>query len=542
MKHLFTIIYIAIVTFSLAADKPNIVFILADDMGIGDTNCYGDEKCRINTPNIDALAAEGVRFTDFHVNASICGPTRRGLMTGRYPWRFGATVNNGPWGFCGPRPNTEKYTLGKVLKKAGYNTGYVGKWHLGTTMVTKDGKKQGLTNVDYTKPLVYGPMQFGFDYSFILPGSLDMYPYAFIKDNDWQGDVSALKGWSAFNRVGPAEISFESNKVVETFYRESELFIKKQNSDTPFFLFLALTSPHTPVCPGEEWNGKSELGPYGDFVMEVDHSIARVKQALKEKGLYENTLIIFSSDHGPAPYAGNILKATPNQISLLEQQGHYPAGIYRGYKFSIYEGGLRVPFIASWPGKTPKGQICNQLIGFNDLFATFAELTNIKLQEDEAPDSISFAKLFTKPSSNGDRKDLIMQSVTSFAIRDGEWKLCLCPGSGIPANSENGKGNDPAPNAAWKKALEEFKGKPNQTDLLKAPFVQLFNLAKDPEEKNNLAFKNPRQVEKMINLFKKQIADGRSTPGPKLKNDKKIEMIPLKDRRLPEFVRNLFTH
>ena len=163
-------------------------------------------------------------------------------MTGRYSWRFGGPVNNGPWGFCGPRPGTESSTLGHVLKRAGYHTGYIGKWHLGTTMVTLDGKTQGLTNVDFTQPLSYGPVQFGFDHSFILPGSLDMYPYAYLRNHEWQGEITAQKGWSAFNRVGPAEKNFADHEVLETFYTEAETYLLHQTPGQPFFLFLAPVS------------------------------------------------------------------------------------------------------------------------------------------------------------------------------------------------------------------------------------------------------------------------------------------------------------
>ena len=522
-------------------EKPNIVFILADDLGIGDVGCYGGERCLIDTPNIDALAAGGLRFTDAHVNASVCGPTRRAIMTGRYNWRFGATVNHGPWGFCGPRPNTEKSTLGKLLKRSGYRTGYVGKWHLGTTMVTLDGKKQGLTNVDFTKPLKHGPVQFGFDESFILPGSLDMYPYAFARNNVWQGEITAQKGWSAFNRVGPAEKDFEDHKVLETFYTETESFIAKQKKDNPFFLFLALTAPHTPTSPGVDWRGKSKLGIYGDFVMEVDHSIERVIKALKKKGLEQNTLILFSSDHGPAPYAGNILKATPAQIQQLEAKGHYPSGPHRGYKFSVYEGGLRVPLIARWPGVIAEGETCDALIGLNDFMATFAKLTDTKLENHEAPDSISFAKLLRKPKARGTRQNLVMKSVVSFAMRDGNWKLCLCPGAGTPSGQVNSKGNDPSPDDAWQKALDQFEGMPKETDLLNAPFVQLFNLANDLHEDKNLATQHPDRVLQMVAQLKEQIGNGRSTPGPKLNNDKKVRIVNTKDKRLPAFVRERLT-
>ena len=521
-----------------AAPKPNIVFILADDLGIGDVNCYGGDRCLIDTPNIDALAASGLRFTDAHVNASICGPTRRALMTGRYNWRFGGYVKGGPWGFVGPRPNTENFTLGKLLKRAGYHTGYVGKWHLGTIMATTDGKNQGPENVDYSQPLLYGPKQFGFDESFILPGSLDMYPYAYARNHVWQGEVTAQKGWSAFNRVGPAAEDFEDHKVLETFYREAESYLDQKSANDPFFLFLSLTAPHTPTSPGEKWQGKSELGVYGDFVMEVDHAVERVVNALKAKGLDENTLILFASDHGPAPYSGNILKATPGQIKRLEEVGHYPSGPYRGYKFSFYEGGLRVPFIAHWPGVIPKGTTCDSLVGLCDLMATFADLTDQELGGNEAPDSISFAPLLRDPNGPATRTNLVMESTMHFAIREGDWKLCLSPASGITALSENGVGNDPLPEEAWRKALKQFGRKPTDADLLKAPFAQLYNLAIDPGETNDLADAHPDRVVQLVALLQEQVKNGRSTPGPKLENDKQVHIVNLNDRRLPSILKD----
>lgn len=537
LRLLFAVIILSTFQALAFAEKPNIVFILADDLGIGDVRCYGGDRCLIDTPNIDALAAGGLRFTDAHPNASVCGPTRRALMTGRYPWRFGRSVNSGPWGFVGRKPNTEKSTLGKLLKRAGYRTGYVGKWHLGTTMATLDGQTQGPTNVDFSKPLKYGPVQFGFDESFILPGSLDMFPYAFARNNVWQGEVSAQKGWSAFNRVGPAEKDFKDHEVLETFYTQAESFIEKQKKDRPFFLFLALTAPHTPTSPGVSWQGKSKLGVYGDFVMEVDHSIERVNKALKAKGLDKNTLVMFSSDHGPAPYAGNILKATPAQIKQLEAKGHYPSGPHRGYKFSVYEGGLRVPLIASWPGVIAKGETCDALIGLNDFLATFAELTGAKLGDDEGPDSISFAPLLRKPNANAMRRNLVMQSVTSFVVRDGRWKLCVCPGSGTNSKSPNAVGNDPMPEVAWRKALDQFDAKLNEADLYSAPFVQLYDLTIDPHEDHNLAADDPQRVEQMVALLRKQIENGRSTPGPRLNNDANVRIVNIKDNRLPAFVR-----
>ena len=517
---------------SAADDRPNVVFILADDLGIGDVKCYGKQRCQIDTPNIDALAAGGLRFTDAHVNASVCRPSRRSLMTGRYSWRFAGYGRGGPWGYCGLSFPPETFTLGDLFQRSGYRTNYVGKWHLGTVMTTVDGKVQKENNVDYTQPLQIGPPQFGFDESFILPGSLDMYPYAFIRNNVWQGEITARKGWSAFNRVGPAEKDFEDHRVLETFYRLAETTIADQPDDRPFFLFLALTAPHTPISPGKSWLGKSKLGVYGDLVMEVDHSVERVVRALKQKGCYDNTLILFSSDHGPGPYAGNILKATLGQIRLLEKQGHYAVGPHRGYKFSVYEGGLRVPLVAHWPRVIPAGSESASLIGLNDLMATFAEILNETLDPAAVTDSISFANLLRDPAAKPRRTNLIMQSVGPFVVRDGKWKLCICPGSG----TAGGLGNEPTAEHAWRSALQRFGRVPRQSDLSAAPFVQLFDMERDLHEDHNLAAEHPEKVAELVALLQSQIDNGRSTPGPSQKNGQDDISI---HQRVPGFVRKL---
>ncbi len=512
-----------------AESRPNIIFILADDLGIGDVACYGGERCLIKTPNIDALASGGLRFTDAHVVFSVCVPSRVAMMTGRYPWRYGPPQPGGAWGFLGQRFPVGTFTLGHMLQRAGYRTGYVGKWHLGTEMATLDGKVQNEKNVDFTQPLKVGPPQHGFGHSFILPGSLDMFPYAFARNNVWQGEVSAQKGWSAFNRVGPASKDFEDHRVLETFYSEAESFLTSQEKEKPFFLYLALTAPHTPISPSEKFQGKSELGLYGDFVTEVDHAVERVVAALKQNGQYENTLVLFSSDHGPGSYAGNIRKATPGQIHLLEERGHFPSGPHRGYKFSAYEGGLHVPLIAHWPNAVKAGSENHSIVGLNDLMATFADLAGTELTDQQAPDSISFANLLRDSAGSGTRQNLILQSVTAFVVRDGGWKLCLCPGSGTNDNY----GNEPRADDAWRSAVKEFGRKPNRDELTAAPFVQLFHLPDDPHEDYNLAAGHPEQVQKMIALLQQQIAAGRSTPGPQLQNG--VPRVSL-HQRLPGFV------
>ena len=295
-------------------------------------------------------------------------------------------------------------------------------------------------------------------------------------------------------------------------------------------MFLALTGPHTPTSPGKSFQGRSKLGVYGDFVMEVDQSVERGGSALKKKGVYENTLILFSSDHGAAPYAGNILQATPGQIRLLEKQGHYSSGPHRGYKFSVYEGGLRVPLIAHWPAVISAGGQCDALIGLCDLMATFAELSQADVSEKHGPDSVSFAALLRDPAAKALRKNLVMQAVGPFVVRDGQWKLCLCPGSGAIGRY----GNTPISSDAFREAIKTFGKNPEWTDLAKPPFVQLFDLSHDLHEDHNLAAEHPQRVADMVALLRKQVRDGRSTPGPPLKNDRDEVNI---NQRLPEFVR-----
>ena len=298
-------------------------------------------------------------------------------------------------------------------------------------MATKDGKVQGETNVDYSQPIQVGAPEFGFDYSFILPGSLDMYPYAYARNNVWQGEVTAKKGWSAFNRVGDSEKDFEDHEALETFTRRQRPTSVNKRKTILSSSFWPSLLPTRPTSPGVNWRGRSELGVYGDFVMEVDHSVERVVNALKQAGLYENTLILFSSDHGPASYAGNILAATYNQIKDYEDRGHHSNGPHRGYKFSVYEGGLHVPLIAHWPDGIQAGTESDALVGLCDLMATFSELIGHKLGEKEGPDSVSFAKVLRNHNAGTQRQHLIMQSANeAFVVRDGYWKLCLAPGSG----------------------------------------------------------------------------------------------------------------
>ena len=500
------IIFLSLIFSSQADKKPNVVFILADDMGVGDA--LGSSQ--VQMPHLDSLRENGMTFTDAHVVASVCVPSRLSIMTGRYHWRYKGAQGSGPWGYLAPQVNNETFTLGKLFKKANYQTAYIGKWHLGTVMTTKDGKRQGPKNTNYTKPIKFGPPQLGFDFSYILPGSLDMFPYAFIENNEWVGPVTAQKGWSAFNRVGPASEDFVDTETLDNISSKSEEFIAKQSTDIPFFLMVGYTGPHTPICPSPAFEGKSKLGLYGDFLMEIDHSVGRIVAALKKKGLYENTLLIFSSDHGQGHYAGNIQKATANQIKLLEEKGHSPNGSYRGYKFSVYEGGLRVPFIVQWPAKVKGGSKSDSIVGLQDLMATFAEVAGVTLKEDQGMDSISFANKLYNPQSEPKRDQLIMTSVTNgpFVIRKGKWKLCLTPGSG----SKSKFGSLPSSDDAWKLAIMNFAKQPSKSDLLKAPFVQLYDLSVDIREVDNLAYKHPEKVEELLQVLESEIQKDNDLP------------------------------
>lgn len=508
-----------------AADRPNIVFILADDLGYGDVKAFGGSKCNVDTPHFDQLCADGMKFTNAHVTDSVCVPSRTSIMTGRYAFRFGGPEPGGPWGFAGLRFPTTQHTLGRMFQSGDYTTGYVGKWHLGTRMATKDGKVQGPANTDFTKTIQVGPDDYGFDNCFFLPGSLDMFPYAFIRGKEWQGSVTAEKGWSAFNRVGPAAEDFVDTEVLPTLSREAGRFIREQaGSEQPFFLFVALTAPHTPTSPEAEFEGKSRIGIYGDFVMNTDACIGRIRQQLRESGFSQDTMVIVSSDHGPGHYSGRNRKATANQMQEMEKAGHFATGPWRGYKFSAYEGGLRVPLAAVWPGVVKPGSTSEALIGLNDLMATWAEILGVKRLPEQAPDSVSFLPVLKDPTRES-RTSLVTRGTRANALHektvDGQhWKLILGPGSG----SSGRFCSEPKSEVAWNRAIEIFGRKPkNHDELVHPAFVQLFNLKNDPGESNDVSAQNMDRVKDMIKRYETIIDKGRSTSGPKLSNERKVK-------------------
>lgn len=465
--------------FAAESNHPNIVFILADDLGYGDVQCL-NPRGKIPTPQLDHLAANGMIFTDAHATSSVCTPSRYSILTGRYNWR--SRLQHGVFGgFSEPLIARDRLTLPALLKQHGYTTACIGKWHLGMTLPR---------GTNWNEPIPNGPITRGFDEFFGISASLDMPPYAFIHNDRFIKALDTEKELYP-KRRGPAASDFEAVDVLPTLKCKAVEYVhEKSRQKQPFFLYLALTSPHTPLAPTKEWQSKSGLGDYGDFVMETDWAIGEVLHALDETGAASNTLVIATSDNGCAPYIG---------VDALEKQGHFPSAQFRGYKSDIWDGGHRIPFITRWPGNVKPGSRNDALICLDDLMATCAEILGAKLPDNAGEDSVSFLSALRGQSGKA-RETIVHHSINGrFAIREGKWKLELCPGSG-------GWGK-PGDAAAQKQGL---------------PNVQLYNLSSDMGETKNVQAEHPDIVTHLKKLLDQQIANGRSTPGPKQTNDAKI--------------------
>ncbi|OIQ38409.1 MAG: arylsulfatase [Bacteroidetes bacterium MedPE-SWsnd-G1] len=479
---------------------PNIIYILTDDLGYGDISAFNPNG-KIETPHIDNLAKTGMKFTDAHTSSAVCTPTRYGILTGRYNWR--STLKSGVLTGTSKAliPNS-RTTIASLLKKKNYNTAYIGKWHLGWDWAKKNqdstlGTGWNATdykNIDFSKPITNGPKDLGFDYSYGHSGSLDMAPYVYVENSlptSVPTKVTVDKGKYTWWREGPKGDDFIHDDVTPNFFRKSISYIKEKASDNnPFFLYLPLPSPHTPILPTEEWQGKSKLNPYADFVVMIDDYIGQLTKSLQDLGIEENTLIVFTSDNGCSPQA---------DFKILEEKGHDPSGIYRGHKADIYEGGHRVPFIVKWPSKVKSNTISEHTICTTDFFATVAEIANIKLESSEGEDSYSMlTSLGIETNATEQRTQTIHHSINgSFAIRKGDYKLILSGGSG--------GWSFPRPNN--KKALDSL------------PKIQLYNLVEDPSEQTNIAMSNSKLVEELTQNLTEIIDNGRSTQGLKQTND-----------------------
>ncbi|MEH6550570.1 MAG: arylsulfatase [Pseudomonadales bacterium] len=486
-----------------ASTPPNIVYILADDMGIGDVTAF-NANSKIATPHLDQLANEGMRLTDVHTNSAVCTPTRYGILTGRYAWR--SRLKNGVTkGHSDHLITADQETVASLLKKQGYATAVVGKWHLGMDWTSTDGLsiKPAGKNVDLSAALRNGPNSVGFDYYFGISASLNMNPHAYIENDRILGEfqfladkeavkaaglISAKEGWMAKD--------FKQNQVMTTLIDKSIGWIEnqqKRNPQQPFFLYLPLNAPHSPIVPSPEFVDKSKLSPHGDFVMEVDYQVGRIAAALEEMNVASNTLFIFTADNGVSPMA---------KLDNMQQQGHYSSGQYRGLKGSLYEGGHRVPFIARWPGQIPTGSSSDYHASTTDLMATIADITDTDLNPATGVDSISMLPVLQGKSVEDEARGGVVYHSDSgrYAIRRGPWKLILHESGGT--RRKNPKDED--------------------QPVLPAGERQLFNMDQDPTERTNLQATHPEIADQLTRLLASYINNGRSTEGPRQTNEKPV--------------------
>jgi arylsulfatase A len=508
----FFIFSVSILSFNLlSAEKPNIVIIYADDLGYGDIQSYNPERGKIPTPNVDRLVSEGMRFTDAHSSSGVCSPSRYTLLTGRYHWR--TRLQNGIVGRWGPPViPPDRLTIAGLAKQADYNTGCIGKWHLGWNWpIPKDDEpffvtgppgrhiefnitkehRRAWKNV-FSQSIPGGPTANGFD-SYFGTDVPNWPPFCFIENDRTVGIPSEYGNPAIFKKnhasvQGPAVEGWTLEPILPELGKRASAFIKQQSRKSePYLLYMPLTSPHTPLAVNQAWKGKSQLGPYADLVMETDAIVGQVLEAIDQSGEANNTLVVFTSDNGCAPYIG---------VDNLENNGHYPSGPLRGYKSDIWEGGHRVPLVVRWPGVVVAGTVNDQLIHQADLMATLAAVCETPLPDSAGEDSFSILTLL-KGSQDPVRKYAVSCSSKGLpGIRDGDWKLILGPGSG-----------------GWGKGSEDEA-------------IQLYNLKNDIGETKNLAEKNQDKIEYMQAIFESMVRNGRSTPGEVQKNDVPVVRYP----------------
>ncbi|HUU10496.1 MAG TPA: sulfatase-like hydrolase/transferase [Phycisphaerae bacterium] len=470
--------------------KPNIIYILADDLGYGDLACQ-NPKSKIPTPNLDRLAAQGVRFTDAHAPTAVCTPTRYAVLTGRYCWR--SSLKRGVLGgFSPPLIEPGRLTVPALLKQHGYATACVGKWHLGLGWQAEGGAakgKAGEEQVDFTKPVTDGPCTRGFDYFFGIPASLDMPPYVFIETDRVVAAPTARQEpqKEQYVRAGPKDPDFTFEQVLPRLTRQAVGWIGEQagkDPGRPLFLYFALNAPHTPVVPTAAFKGKSGAGDYGDFVVEVDWTVGEVLKALDEHNLADNTLVIVTSDNGPERLA----------YERIQQHQHYSMGDLRGLKRDTWEGGHRVPFLARWPGKIRPGSVSSEVICLADLMATASAIVGAELPASAGEDSYNIL-----PALVGEKLDKPIREATvhhsgsgRFAIRQGQWVFI-----DAPSGDENKEPD-------WLKKERGYQ--PHNFP------GELYDLSQDLSERRNLYGEHPEIVQRLKTLLEKYRAEGRSAP------------------------------
>jgi len=489
MKSIILIVFVLIGNVVFSAERPNIIIVLADDMGWGDPQCYQADS-KIPTPALNRLAEEGLKFTDAHTPSSVCTPTRYGLLTGRYCWRTRLKLGVLD-GFDPPLIGPDEDTLASLLKRVGYQTHCIGKWHLGLGWATADGKgmdyrkpgqwaRQGL-EVNFSQPFREGPLERGFDTFFGISASLDMSPYCYLRGDrvveipDEETEENR-DGMFMNQSAGVISSDFRLVDVLPRIAEETARIIRDSEGDpTPFFCYVPLNSPHLPVAPTGDSLGRSDAGPYGDFVVDTDEAVGEILRALDETGQAEDTLVVFTSDNGGlfhywdfrASDDGGAAPKTARGESN-RHYGHQSNADWRGTKADVFEGGHRVPFLLRWPGRAAAGREVSAVVELTDLFATVEEIVGEEGRGDSGMDSLSLLPLI-KGSGKANRAVSVHHSYRGmFAVRHGSWKLIEGRGSG----------------GFTRPQFIEDSG----------PAGQLYNLEIDPQETENLYTRRPDQV------------------------------------------------
>lgn len=492
---------------ALAAQEPNVVLILADDLGYGDLSCYGATK--VQTPNIDKLAAEGRMFTDAHSASAVCTPSRYGLLTGEYPMRKNI------WGPCNHEQSllieTDKLTLAQLFKNKGYATAVVGKWHLGF----------GTGKTDWNKPLRPGPLELGFDYYFGVPKVNSGYPYVYVENDAIVGydpndplvigkgvtptktttypEAAGKKTANAFGGAKKAHAMYDDEKTGPLLVRKTVEWIE-ENKEKPFFVYMPTTNIHHPFTPSAPWKGSSQAGLYGDFIQEFDWMVGEVVKCLEENGLADNTLIIVTSDNG-----GMFNRGGQDAFKA----GHKQNGDLLGFKFGVWEGGQRVPFIAKWADRIKPGTTSAQLISGVDMLATFAALTEQAVDEKQLADSVNvLPALLGEPEAPlRDHLVLLPRQATHVSIRKGKWMY-------IPKQGAGGFKGKPGSHGAGGPMCAAFVGSENSDFDSKgkykknAPHGQLYDMEADLSQTTNLYNEYPEVVQELsalLNSYTSQI-------------------------------------
>jgi len=491
---------------SLHGKPPNIVLILADDLGYGDVGCYNPES-KIPTPNLNQMAREGMKFMDAHSPSTVCTPTRYSLLTGRMAFRTGFRgVFAGVGGPC--LIEKGRLTLPQLLKEKGYVTAMFGKWHIGMSFYDSKGALitnrglEGVQKIDYTRAIPDGPLNHGFDHFFgTVSCPTTDWLYAYVDGDQIPVQPTGLLDkthlpkhpYSRDNRRGMIAPDFDLEEVDLVFLQKSRDFLRShlsERSHKPFFLFHSLQAVHLPSFPADRFKGKTGSGPHGDFILEMDWIVGELLKELKMLGVDQETLVIFSSDNGPE---------VPTTIAMRRDHGHDGARPWRGVKRDQWEGGHRVPLIIRWPGVVKQGGISHQIVSLTDLFATCAGIVGSKIPDGAAEDSFSFfAQMMGHSMDEGARPYLLQQTMSlDLSIREGRWKYLDHRGSG---------GNNYAREGEW--GMRQFALPENDPD---AP-GQLYDLETDPGETLNLYSKRPEIVKRLKRILEDSKLSGRSRP------------------------------